>query len=104
MRFCFLALALLTGLPAAVPAQSSPDSLAVPEAALRVLQIPIDTDRPVAMLRAIRLLHSLAKRDESSQTAIERIQQARELERRLGGLVAFRQGMQQADRAKHGHR
>lgn len=71
MRFCLLALALLTGLPAAVAAQLSPDSLSVPEAALRVLQIPVDANRPLAMLRAIRLLHSVAKRDESSQPGTE---------------------------------
>ena len=71
MRFCLLALALLTGLPAAVAAQLSPDSLSVPEAALRVLQIPVDANRPLAMLRAIRLLHSVAKRDESSQPVNE---------------------------------
>jgi hypothetical protein len=60
-------LALLWALPTAAHAQASADSLQVPVGALRVLGIPVDANRPLAMLRAIRLLHSLPNRGELSE-------------------------------------
>ena len=64
VRFC--ALALLWTLPAAARAQSSVDSLQVPIGALRILGIPVDGNRPLVMLRAIRVLHSVPNRGEPS--------------------------------------
>jgi hypothetical protein len=66
-RVRVFSLALLWSLPAAVQAQPAPDSLQVPVGVFRVLGVPVDTNRPVAMLRAIRVLHSAPRRDPLPQ-------------------------------------
>ena len=67
---CF-ALALLWCVPTPAPAQPAADSLQVPAGALKVLDVQLDANRPLAMLRAIRVLHSLARPDDPPQPVID---------------------------------
>ena len=61
MRVVIAALGILL---ASTSAQAQAfDSLQVPAGALKVLQIPVDTNRPFSMLRAIRVLHALPRKD-----------------------------------------
>lgn len=70
MRIRVSSLALLCALPAAVQAQPASDSLQVPAGVFRVLDIPVDANRPFAMLRAIRVLHSAPRRDPLPQPIV----------------------------------
>jgi hypothetical protein len=63
----FLILVWICAAPAAVQAQPS-DSLQVPVGAFRVLGIPIETARPFAMLRAIRVVHGLPRNDPFAES------------------------------------
>ena len=67
MRLGVFSLVLLCGLPAAARAQPTSDSVQVPVGALKVLDIPAETNRSFAMLRAIRTLHSVPRRDPLPQ-------------------------------------
>ena len=70
-RVRFLALAVFWGLPTAVLAQPADDSLRVPAAALRVLDIPTDVSRPMAMLRAIRVMHALPRQGDPTGPVLD---------------------------------
>ena len=67
--------ALLVSASAHAGAQSAWHDLQVPSAALRVLDIPVDRGRAMAMTRAIRILHSVPRPEiVPSQTAeLERV-------------------------------
>ncbi len=67
--------ALLVSASAHAGAQSAWHDLQVPSAALRILDIPVDRGRAMAMTRAIRILHSVPRPDiVPSQTAeLERV-------------------------------
>ena len=66
-RARFLTLVFVCALPATMRAQTASDTLQVPVGILRVLDVPVETNRAFAMLRAIRLLYSSPRRDPIPQ-------------------------------------